>query len=105
MAKSYNIVFSSRVDKMVTDHVSFIARVSISAAKQFRRELADILKRIEDNPYQFPVDTDLNLPEDMYRKALFAKRYKVLFMLENQTVYVDAIVDCRQNLTDFEAMH
>lgn len=96
MAK-YEIIFSSRVDRMLTNHISFLARVSLPAARKLRNDFADVLKRMAENPYQFQVDTDLNLPEDMYRKALFGKRYKALFTVEGQTVYLDAVVDCRQD--------
>jgi len=96
MAK-YEIVFSSRVDKMLMEHISFLARVSLPAARRLRNEFEETLKHMAENPYMFPVDTDLNLPENMYRKALFAKRYKALFTVEGQTVYLDAVVDCRQD--------
>lgn len=97
--KRYSIILASRVDHMLVQHVSFLARVSIPAAKRFRKEFADTLKQIAENPFQFPIDTDLNLPEGLYRKALFAKRYKALFLVENETVYLDAVVDCRQDMT------
>lgn len=98
MAK-YNILLASRVKAQLLRHTEFLARVSVPAAKRFRDAYADTLEQIEDNPYQFPVDTDLSLPEGLYRKALFAKRYKALFSVEGDTVYIDAVVDCRQDVT------
>ena len=55
-----------------------------------------------ENPFQYPVDTDPNLPEGMYRKALFSRWYKALFIVENKTVYLDAVVDCRQSAKAYE---
>jgi len=98
MAK-YAITLSRRVDAMLLQHVEFLARVSVPAARKFRQDYADILKRISNNPSLFPVDTDLNLPEGVYRKALFAERYKALFSVENNVVFLDAVVDCRQDLS------
>ena len=97
---NYQILFGSRVDSMLMRHISFLARVSVPAAKRLRKEFAQVLREIEHNPYQFPVDTDLNLPEGMYRKAQFAKRYKALFSVVGKTVYLDAVVDCRQDTAE-----
>lgn len=94
---TYKILLASRVDSQLLKHTEFLARVSLPAAKRFRDEFAKILERLETNPLQFPMETDLGLPEGMYRKALFSKRYKALFSVEGDTVYLDAVVDCRQS--------
>ena len=91
------VILGSRVDAMLLRHVEFLARVSIPAAKRFREEFKKVVRDMADNPYQFPYEADMNLPADTYRKALFAKRYKALFLLEGETVYLDAVVDCRQD--------
>ena len=93
----YTIIFAKRVDAQLLKHVEFLARVSIPAAKAFRAEFADLLIQLAENPFQFPAETDPNLPDGMYRKALFAKRYKALFMVDGSNVYLDAVVDCRQD--------
>lgn len=93
----YKRILASRVDRQVWNHFEFLFRVSPPAAKRFRQEFGDVLEEIGKNPFQFPWEQDLNLPEEMYRKALFAKRYKVLFMVDDHMVYIDAVVDCRQS--------
>ena len=91
------VIFGSRMDNMLLRHVEFLARVSVPAAKQFRDEFKKVIREIEDNPYQFPYEVDMNLPAHTYHKALFAKRYKALFIVEGKMVYLDAVVDCRQD--------
>ena len=98
----YTVIIASRVDSQLIQHIRFLANVSLPAAKRFRKEYSEILARLEENPFQFPLDTDPNLPEDMYRKALFARCYKALFMVENKIVYLDAVVDCRQSTTTYD---
>lgn len=92
-----SVIVSSRVDEMLLRHMEFLARVSLPAAKQFRKEFASLLEEWKQNPYQFPWETDPNLPEHTYRKALFFQRYKALFVVEESNVYLDAVVDCRQD--------
>lgn len=93
----YTIEFARRVDGMLLQHVEFLSRVSVPAARQFRQEFAALLKRMEENPLQFPLDTDMNLPEGVYRRALFFGRYKVIFSVSETILWLDAVVDCRQD--------
>ena len=94
----YKVILGSRVDNMLLQHVEFLARVSVPAAGKFRDDFKKIIRDMEENPYQFPYEVDMDLPADTYRKALFARRYKALFLIEDKTVYLDAVVDCRQDL-------
>lgn len=32
-----------------------------------------------------------------YRSLIVSKRYKLIYFIENETVYIDAIYDCRQH--------
>lgn len=98
----YQIRFHPRLKIQLEQHAEFIARVSYPAAKRFRDELARLLQRLEENPYQFPFYDDPNLPPERYHKAIFAKWYKVVFYIEGKTVYVDAVVDGR---ADYRSLH
>lgn len=102
---TYTVIVSRRVDSMLLKHISFLAKVSLPAARRFRNDYSTVLKRISDNPFQFPIEADLNLPEGIYRKALFSKRYKAIFWVEKSTVYLDAVVDCRQNFDEEMERH
>lgn len=96
MAK-YKVRFNPRIQMQLAQHAEFIVRISKPAALNFRAEFFDILHRLEENPLQFPCFDDPNLPPDTYRKAIFAKWYKAVFSIENETVYVEVIVDGRAN--------
>ena len=100
----YKVIVASRVDRQLLTHVEFIARVSIPAARRFRDEYVRVLDDLEEKPLQFPLDTDPNLPENLYHKAIFAKWYKALFLIDtdNRIVYLDAVVDCRQSTDSYE---
>ncbi len=100
----YKVIVASRVDRQLLTHVEFIARVSIPAARRFRDAYVRVLDDLEENPLQFPLDTDPNLPENLYHKAIFAKWYKALFLIDtdNRIVYLDAVVDCRQSTDSYE---
>lgn len=93
----YAVIVSRRADTMLVRHTRFLANVSVPAAKGLIKDFEKVLDALEDNPFQFPVETDYELPSGQYRKALFCKRYKALFAIEGDTVYLDTVLDCRQN--------
>ena len=92
----HQIEFSPQIAEILVRHAEFIARVSVPAARCFRQEFAAVMQRLEQAPLQFPPYDDERLPEGVYRKAVFAKWYKVVFSIEGMTVHVDAVVDGRQ---------
>ena len=92
----YKVVLDPALDVMLLRHTEFISRVSIAAAERFLNEFEAVLQRLSENPYQFPPSNDPNL-SDTYRKAVFAKWYKIYFSVEQDTVFVDAVADGRQS--------
>ena len=90
------VIFDPALDRMLLQHTEFISRVSVPAAERFLDEFEAVIQRLSENPYQFPSCDDPNLA-DTYRKAVFAKWYKMIFSVEGNTVYIDAVVDGRQS--------
>lgn len=90
------VIFDPALDRMLLQHTEFISRVSVPAAERFLDEFEAVIQRLSENPYQFPNCDDPNLA-NTYRKAVFAKWYKMIFSVEGNTVYIDAVVDGRQS--------
>ncbi len=93
----YQITVANRVRDDLLEQAAFVSRVSLSGARRYHREYLKILARLEENPFQFPVDLEIDLPGRTYRKAIFAKWFKVLFQVKDQRVYIDGIIDCRRD--------
>ncbi len=98
----YTVIVSRRADDMLIRPARFLAPVRVSAAKRMTGEFAKVLDTLEQNPFQFPPELDYNLPDGAYRKALFSKWYKVIFSVAGNTVYLDAVLDCRQDNADYQ---
>jgi len=96
----YTVIVSRRADRMPVAHARFLAQVSPTAARRVASEFAKILDTLETSPFQFPVEEDYNLPKGAYRKALFCKWYKAIFSVSGDKVYLDAVLDCRQDNTE-----
>ena len=93
----YRVIIASRADKMLLRHAEFLSRVSLPAVRKFLHAFEELISNLEENPHLYQVDDDSNLPSGKYRRAVFLERYKVIYCMEEKTVYVDAVVDCRQN--------
>ena len=96
MKQRYEVIVSRRAEQMLASHVLFLARVSVKAARRLRDEYARTLNELEDNPYQFPIAEAVGLSGE-YRMALFGKRNQAVFCIEGNTVYLDAVLDCRMD--------
>jgi hypothetical protein len=92
----YDVIVSRKADEMLVSHARFLAQVSIPAAKVLRHEFYSVLVRLKENPFQFQLEEDLGLPGGKYRRVVFAKRYKAVFSVFENSVFVDAIIDCKQ---------
>lgn len=88
---------------MLIRHARFLANVSVPASKELVKDFSKVLDALEDNPFQFPVETEYDLPPGQFHKALFYKRYKALFCAEGKNVYLDAVLDCREDNSKYWA--
>jgi hypothetical protein len=82
------------------EHFEFLARVSENAANRLLSELIDSVHSLETMPFRNPVYNRPYLPLGKYRYLMSAQRYRIVYLIENNCVYVDDIQDCRQNHED-----
>jgi hypothetical protein len=104
--KQYTVVISERAAEMLVSHTRFLAQVSETAASRLITAFAKNAGSLEANPERNPwLPTPSPLisivPEHKYRKLLFEKRYLMVYQIKGNRVYVDAVVDCRQDYWRF----
>ena len=93
----YSVIVSDRSAAMLKNHVGFMARVSPNAAEKLRRRMIDEIKSLSFMPQSCPWFNHAEIPKNKYRKKLVAKRYLLIFQIKGDTVFLDYILDCRQN--------
>ena len=93
----YKVIVSGDAAQMLVSHSRFLAQVSETAAQQLIAEFNEKAKSLEKFPERNPwLDDPLTLA-GKYRKLLMAKRYLLICQVKGNAVYVDAVVDCRQD--------
>lgn len=95
--KPYNVIISARATSDIVSHVSFLAKVSKSAAKNLANDFKISAESLERLPLRNPFLTGEYLPQNKYRYLIFAKRYLLIYQVKNDTVFIDYVLDCRQD--------
>ena len=95
--KKYRVIVSNRAKRMLGTHIRFMAQVNKEAAIAKKKELMTAMRSLERMPQRFPFFEETYIPPNKYHKMFVAKWYLVLYQIEDDTVYVDAILDCRKD--------
>jgi hypothetical protein len=95
--KLYKVIVSDRASDMLMQHVRFMAQVSLQAADKLRVKIIEAAKSLENFPERNSWLLDAVLPVRKYRKMIISKRYLIIYQIKADTVYVEYILDCRQD--------
>lgn len=93
----YKVIISDRVRQMLEGHIHFLAEKSPSVARKAKNELLNAIRSLSMVPERYPFLTAEFIPQNKYHKMFIEKYYLILYQIKDQTVYVDYIVDCRQD--------
>ena len=95
--RPYVVVVSDEARQMLVSHARFLAQVNESAAMRLVEAFEQKAKSLEQFSERNPWLVDPLIPPGKYRKLLLEKRYLLIYWVRESTVYVDAIVDTRQD--------
>ncbi len=93
----YRVVVSDRARHMLASHIRFLAQNSPLAARKIKNGLMDAIRSLYQMPERFPFLEAEFIPPNKYHKMSVEKWYLILYQVKDQTVYVDCIMDCRQD--------
>lgn len=93
----YTVIVSEYAKQMLVSHAAFLAQTSVNAAQRLADSFEKIAGSLEFMPQRCTWLTNEFIPRNMYRYILFEKRYMIIFQIKDNTVYVDHVIDCRQD--------
>ena len=99
MAKeqTYTVIVSDRAKRMLASHIRFLANVSKEAALEKKTQLIWEIRSLSNLPHRFPFFEAEFMPANKYHKMFVANWYLILYQIQDDTVYVDYILDCRKD--------
>ena len=95
--KVYRVVIDSTINDKMYDHFAFLAQVSEAAAEKLLDELVAGIRSLEYMPYRNPVYNRPHLKSGKYRYMISCEKYRIVYQVEENTVFVEDIQDCRQS--------
>lgn len=95
--KTYEVIVSERAKRMLETHMRFMAQVNREAAVNKKREIMRALRSLQKMPQRFPFLDEAYIPANKYHKMYVKEWYLVLYQIQDETVYVDSILDCRKD--------
>ena len=96
-SKKFCVFVEPAADRRLYDHIEFLARINENAAVKVYESYKEALTFLESSPEicppyftKMPIDVQL-------RYRLFGKRYRIVFEIVGNSVYIYDIQDCRQD--------
>ena len=95
-SKKYKVIVSDRTKRMLGTHIRFMAQVNKQAAAK-KIEIMTAMRSLSQMPQRFPFFEELYITPNKYHKMFIEKWYLVLYQIQDDTVYVEYILDCRKD--------
>lgn len=93
----YRVIVSDRAKRMLGEHIRFLAQVNKEAAAAKKKEIMTALRSLNQMPQRFPFFEGLYITPNQYHRMFIEKWYLVLYQIQDDTVYVEYILDCRKD--------
>jgi len=97
--REYDITISEDALSMLDTHAKFLAKVSPNAAKKLIDQVLADIDSLSTLPERCPFYNNSFVPGDRYRMLISCKRYLIVYEVSCGNVFVDYIIDCRQDKT------
>ena len=94
--KIYDVIVDPAANDRMYEHFEFLARVSVDAANNLLDSLLNDIRSLERMPFRNPIYNRPYLPTGKYRYMMSNKRYRIVYQIDGDFVFIDDIQDCRQ---------
>ena len=93
----YRVEVSDRAKTMLGLHARFLAQKSPSAARDMKMKILMAVRSLSEMPERCSFFDGEFVPRNKYHKMVVDNRYLILYQIKDLAVYVDYIIDGRQD--------
>ena len=93
----YKVIISDRAKESLGLHLRFLSQGSKPAAVKLKYRFLAEIRSLQEMPQRYPFFNEDYIPVNKYHKLYVENWYLVLYQIQDDMVYVDWIVDCRQD--------
>jgi hypothetical protein len=94
---NYSVHVDSAAYEKMYRHLRFLSRVSDKAAERLYNELNEAIMTLRSDPGSYPIYMQKRPSDIELRYKLCGKRYRIVFEIIANQVFVYDIQDCRQD--------
>lgn len=94
---NYKVIVSDRAKQSLGLHIKFLTNINKESAKKTKTKIIEGIRSLEKMPARFPFLDEQYIPRNKYHKMYIENRYLVIFQIKDNIVFVDYILDCRQD--------
>lgn len=95
--ETYKVIVSDQAMRQLGSCVLFVAQEDAQAAQRVKERLIQSIRSLAEMPARYPFFNEPYIPANKYHKMFVENWYLVLYQIRDTTVYVDHVVDCRQD--------
>jgi len=95
--QQYKVEASDRAKTMLGAHAMFLAHKNPSAAREMKEKILSAIRSLSSMPERYPFFDGEFVPRNKYHKMVVDNRYLILYQIKDSIVFVDYIIDGRQD--------
>ena len=95
--EAYRVIVSKRAAQQLVEHAAFAARLDEKLAHKLVSGFRQAAVSLERFPFRNPVLRSEVFTVEKYRKLIFDKYHILLYQVKDQVVYVEYVIDGRQD--------
>lgn len=99
--KRYKVIVSDRAKRILGTYIRFMAQVNKEATAAKKKEIMTAMRSLCQMPQRFPFFGEPYITPNKYHKMFIEKWDLVLYQIQDDTVYVEYILDCRKDYSWF----
>ena len=96
----YDIIIPEETLAMLLSHIIFLSNVSLKLAQKLRNDFFQKIEELYYSPFKYPF-LNSNIKEKTYRKINICKNYLIIYSVNENKIYINAIVNGKQNYFKF----
>lgn len=93
----YTVIVSDRAKQMLGQHIRFLSQINRKADMELKNRFLEEFRSLGSRPQRYPFLEAVFIPPNKYHKLFVENWFLVLYQVKDNTVYIDWIVDCRQD--------
>ena len=93
----HRVVISAKAKLQIGQYVRFLANVNRNAASDLKARFVSEIKSLENMPGRYPFFEEEYIPAHKYHKLYVSNWFLVLYQVKDSVVYVDYVLDCRED--------